>query len=274
MDDASRKNEASALEMLDSPEAYVRVTGCESLRSADELSPKAVNALKEAVRDPDEHVRTAALAALKRHRIAPPQGPYISQTVRKSRRSSNGWIWILLSAFLVMGGLVAAVYFTGFKFDSIKSITALIPPALGGLAHTAVPEETATPQFTQITWLDLTAYLEADNSNLTKCSNDRYTCLNSSISMAAKANRDGLEAWVIGMKIENSLYGHAYVAFRTSDLGVVYIDPQNDVRYFTPQEGKPLCDVFGWYSCMGKVSQVTRLECRSVSDCDESPYKP
>jgi hypothetical protein len=208
---------------------------------------------------------------LKRHRIAAPQGPYTSQTVRKSRRSSHAWIWILVVAILVMGGLVAAVYFTGFTFDSVA---AFIPPALGGSTHTPAALQTDTPQFTPITWLKLTAYLEADNTNLTKCTNDKYTCLNSSIDMATMANRDGLDAWVIGMKIDNSQTGHAFVAFRTSDLGVVYIDPQNDVRYFTPQVGKPLCDAFGWYSCMGKIAQITRLDCRSVTDCDESPYKP
>jgi hypothetical protein len=56
--------------MLRSPKANVRYEACELLRVAPEITPEAIVALENALRDPDPHVAEGAKTALNVHRDA------------------------------------------------------------------------------------------------------------------------------------------------------------------------------------------------------------
>lgn len=110
-----------------------------------------------------------------------------------------------------------------------------------------------------ITWMEVVSFLSADPTNLNannKYNPDYYTCMDFSIDMVENASKQKIKAWIVGVDFYNQENGHAFVAFETTDLGVVYIEPQKDFRYVNPIVGKPLCDAVYGTTCMGTISSI------------------
>ncbi len=66
--------------------------------------------------------------------------------------------------------------------------------------------------------------------------------------------------------------GHAFVAFPTTNRGVIYVEPQADDTYPLVQVGQPLCDAWGVYQCMGKVASIQYMRCDKAGYCTK--YTP
>jgi hypothetical protein len=84
------------------------------------------------------------------------------------------------------------------------------------------------------------------------------------MDLVANARKQNINAWIVGAQFEHSETGHAFVAFETTDLGVVWIEPQSDYAYYAVEVGKFLCYTEDTSICydQGKVTKVEQpVEC-------------
>jgi len=171
---------------------------------------------------------------------------------------------VLVGAFIIVRTPVVAA----------QPITALIlstsSPVPGDRsASTVTPRLTASPaiSYHPITWKELVKFLEKDHTNWNRYIPNKYDCLDFSVDLVANAGKENIKAWIVAVDFKGSETGHAFVAFVTSDHGVVYVEPQADDTYPIVQVGKPLCDSWGVYQCMGTVSSIQNVQCDHAHDC-------
>jgi len=115
--------------------------------------------------------------------------------------------------------------------------------------------------------MELVDFLNKDHTNWNGYNPDYYACLDYSMTLVENAAKQNIEARIVGVIFVNETAGHAFVAFETTDLGIVYIEPQTDYRYPVLQQGVPLCDTSGKYECLGVVGLYDYIECDDASNC-------
>ena len=130
---------------------------------------------------------------------------------------------------------------------------------------------TQTPAITYrpVTWIELEKFLEVDPTNINsknKYNPDYYNCLDFSVKLVENAGRQDIKAWVVSVEFTDGSPGHAFVAFDTTDLGIVFIEPQLDIRTNDPADGQRLCLAWGDYECMGTIKSI------EYDQCDHSHY--
>lgn len=117
--------------------------------------------------------------------------------------------------------------------------------------------------------MELNVFLASDHTNWNEWIADVYTCVNFTLDLVANARAQNIDAWIVGVKFENSDTGHAFVAFQTTDRGEVWIEPQSDYSYYAVKVGSLLCYAVDTSICddSGKVSEVVEhLECDLDTD--------
>jgi hypothetical protein len=138
---------------------------------------------------------------------------------------------------------------------------------------THTPTITLTPRIYQpMTWMQLVRFLSDDHTNWNTYDPNKYVCLDFAVDLVANATQKNIKAWVVGVTFSTNERDHAFVGFETTDYGVVYIEPQGDNPYWGMAVGKPLCDSWGEYKCMGTVSSIQYLQCDHLQNC--TPYTP
>jgi hypothetical protein len=149
-----------------------------------------------------------------------------------------------------------------------------VPTDRPTVAPTARRTATAVPTpktYREITWLELTTFLSNDHTNWNAYDEDTYTCVNFAMDLQANAEKENLHVWLVGVVFDPDEAGHAFVAFETSDKGVVWIEPQDDYAYASVVVGKPLCMVVDTSACWedGNVTEIMQpLECDAyTSEC-------
>lgn len=178
-----------------------------------------------------------------------------------------------LERLLTVALVVVAIVLVG-AFIIVWTPAVAAQPVTGSILSTLPPVSTSTPtsSYRPITWKELVNFLEKDHTNWNQYLPGKYTCLDFSIDLVANARKQNIKAWIVAVEFISGGPGHAFVAFVTSDHGVVYVEPQADDTYPIVQVGKPLCDSWGVYQCMGTVSSIQNVQCASVRDC--ALYKP
>ena len=131
---------------------------------------------------------------------------------------------------------------------------------------------TPTIAYRPVTWKELVSFISDDHTNWNKYDPNYYVCLDFSTTLVENARKQNVKAWIVGVDFYNQTDGHAFVAFETTDLGVVYIEPQKDYRYVNPVVGKPLCDAVYGTTCMGIISSIEYVQCDHLHRCTK--YSP
>jgi len=182
-----------------------------------------------------------------------------------------------LTMFLLLGSIVFAAATTGFRIpvvsasgliSSSPAIQALVPHPTSASA----PSNALKTSTNSITWTELVSFLEKDHTNWNPYVPGKYTCLDFSTDLVANATQQGIKAWIVAVDFTDGGPGHAFVAFETSDRGIVYVEPQADDAYPIVAVGKNLCDSWGVYQCMGTVSSIQYIQCDKAHFCTK--YTP
>lgn len=150
------------------------------------------------------------------------------------------------------------------------SVASWYPFASSYPTHTRTPRPwtpTATTAYRSITWMELAAFISDDHTNWNEYDEQSYVCLDYAIDLVENAQRADIKAWIVIVEFSESPVGHAFVAFDTSDEGIAFIEPQTDNPYWNMERGKPLCDSWGIYECMGTVSSVEYVTCTHSNEC-------
>lgn len=119
-----------------------------------------------------------------------------------------------------------------------------------------------------ISWNGLVNFLSTDHTNWNAYDINNYNCLDFAIDLVENANNQNINAWIVGVDFTNGETGHAFVAFDTSDKGIVYVEPQGDNTYSNVVVGNWLCDDWGKYECMGIIQSIENAgECTHDHMC-------
>jgi len=206
-----------------------------------------------------------------------------SSTDRSARLSV---VFIIAGLYLVGGSIwkfVSAPFFppTPTPFTELSNYISptVDPTTVCILYHSCVQptkiQATAEINYRPITWMELNGFLAADNTNINstgKYNLNYYNCLDFSVTLVENAGKQDIKAWIIIVEFTDGSPGHAFVAFETTDLGVVFIEPQLDIRTDNPVVGKPLCLAWGDYECMGTIKSIEYDQCDHSHNCN--PYTP
>ena len=131
------------------------------------------------------------------------------------------------------------------------------------------PEATPTPSYKTITWTELADFLARDHTNWNQYDPNKYMCFDFAMDLVDNAKKENIKAWIVGVDFTHGDAGHAFVAFETSDKGIIYVEPQADCTYSNLAVGSVLCDDWGQAECMGVVEKITYLECDQDYNCIE-----
>jgi hypothetical protein len=112
---------------------------------------------------------------------------------------------------------------------------------LPGSALTPRPPSAVTPTYHTITSEELQTFVSDDTTNLNQYIQGKYECVNFALDLTANAHSQDINAWIVTVDFGSTEIGHAFVAFPTTDKGIIYIEPQTDDVYQAIQVGKLLC---------------------------------
>ena len=84
-----------------------------------------------------------------------------------------------------------------------------------------------------------------------------YNCGDFSFDLVKSARQQGIEAWTVGILFTHSV-GHAMVAFKTTDAGTIYVEPQTDDIYIDVMVGSLLC-THDQNLCMGDGEMIREI---------------
>lgn len=130
---------------------------------------------------------------------------------------------------------------------------------LPGSASTPHTLNTVTPTYRTITWKELYTFVTDDPTNLNQYIPGKYECVNFALDLTANAHKQNINAWIVTVDFGPSQTGHAFVAFPTTDKGIVYIEPQTDDVYKTIEVGKLLCLMDDSNICGTSWGKVTAI---------------
>jgi len=177
---------------------------------------------------------------------------------------------LLAAAILVMripveSALISAPPATATYLQVSTDLPAALPVSPVEVA--AFPSNTPAPSYRSIDWMELVSFLEKDHTNWNQYVPGKYVCLDFAIDLAANAGKQDIKTWIVLVEFTGGGPGHAFVAFETTDRGIIYVEPQGDNTYSVVEVGKPLCDEWGVYECMGTVSSINYAQCDSARQC-------
>jgi len=115
--------------------------------------------------------------------------------------------------------------------------------------------------------MELADFLARDHTNWNAYNVDSYNCIDFAVDLVANARKENIEVWFVGVDFNNGDVGHAFVAFKTTDKGTIYVEPQRDYTYSTLSVGNNLCDDWGKDACWGVVEKI-----EYYWECDHNHY--
>lgn len=134
------------------------------------------------------------------------------------------------------------------------------------------PEDDKT-DYNRITWKELADFLVRDHTNWHTYDAENYNCMDFAIDLVNNARAENIKSWLVGVDFYNGDKGHAFVAFDTSDKGVIFVEPQADYTYSNLKVGLDLCDDWGKSACWGVVKKIEYYDmCNHEQYCTE--YEP
>lgn len=137
----------------------------------------------------------------------------------------------------------------------------LLPPVTAAEAKT---------EYNRITWKALADFLVRDHTNWNPYDAEDYNCMDYAIELVNNARAENIKSWLVGVDFTTGETGHAFVAFDTSDRGVIFVEPQADYTYSNLKVGLDLCDDWGKSACWGVVKKIEYYEmCNHEQYCTE-----
>jgi hypothetical protein len=170
---------------------------------------------------------------------------------------------------LVLTGLAACNSTLMINQGLIAAPTQTFPATDPIFTPTPYPVEADTTSYRpSITWLELNDFLASDHTNWNQYIEGKYNCVNFSLDLISNARADNIYAWLVYVVFDPEEPAHAFVAIKTSDKGVVWIEPQSDYAYAEVAVGEPLCLRIDTTKCSsyGLVTKVVDpAECNPVT---------
>lgn len=153
------------------------------------------------------------------------------------------------------------VAFTDVTVYPLNAGTTLLPAA--------EKAETAR-DYQPITWKELADFLVSDHTNWKPYDAQNYNCMDYAIDLVNNARAENIKSWIVGVDFISGETGHAFVAFETSDRGVIFVEPQADYTYSNLKVGLDLCDDWGKSACWGVVKKIEYYDmCNHEQYCTE-----
>ena len=114
--------------------------------------------------------------------------------------------------------------------------------------------------------MELQSFLSKDHTNWNEFT-EEYVCVNYAMDLVVNASEQDIHAWLVAVYFKKEEDGHAFVAFETTDKGIIWIEPQTDYALLKTGVGKPLCYLSDTSYCMpGIIDEVwDDIDCDPVT---------
>ena len=195
-------------------------------------------------------------------------------TSRNVVHKDDSIAWKTFSVLVVLIGLIFVVLFIVFSAPKTSIIPSspennllsepILPPQASSKPVTysySTIQPTPTINYRPITWKELVNFLSDDHTNWNEYIPGKYVCLDFAVDLVANAEKRYIKAWIVGVEFKDGGPGHAFVAFETTDRGIVYIEPQADNYIFIFNGRKATLRRLGglWlygYCCIVRISSM------------------
>ncbi|MEM2954676.1 MAG: hypothetical protein QW625_01845 [Candidatus Nanoarchaeia archaeon] len=179
-------------------------------------------------------------------------------------------------SLLVIALLLIGILFLNFELGKNKSLLSEKEIKITDLESKIKNQEVILKDLEKdknlklITWSELKAFLELDDTNKLIYDNKTFDCTGFAIELFKRARNAGIKAGFVEIEYENEKAGHSLNVFETTDKGLIFVDVVGD------EEGT------GWdkiafvkpgkkYFAIALQDKETFLDCSL--DCTELPYK-
>jgi hypothetical protein len=144
------------------------------------------------------------------------------------------------------------------------------PPGAGAELLPAAANAEVDQVYQLISWKELADFLVRDHTNWHTYDAEDYNCMDFAIDLVNNARAENIKSWLVGVDFTTGETGHAFVAFDTSDKGVIFVEPQADYTYSNLRVGLDLCDDWGKSACWGVVKKIEYYEmCNHEQYCTD-----
>jgi hypothetical protein len=192
----------------------------------------------------------------------------------------------LVIAFVVMGAFIMATeaWNWGKFFFSWDNLTNWGPATIyqatvtrirtSPIQPTTIFYPTRTVAYHPVTWMELVSFISDDHTNWNEYNVNKYNCLDFSIDLVENATKQNIKAWIVSVMFYGEEVGHSFVAFDTTDRGIVFIEPQADVPFVNPTVDEYLVDAWQGNVFIGRISSIEYLQCDNDHSGYCDPYIP
>jgi hypothetical protein len=147
--------------------------------------------------------------------------------------------------------LTVTPYPTATQYPTVAPYSTFTP------VPTESPVPSATPRYRPITWAQLMDLTFNDHTNWNTWTK-QYNCVNFSMDLVSNMEALNVEVWIVAVDFKDQKEGHAFVAFPTTDRGIIWIEPQSDDAYSVSEIDSYLCFANDPYKCW-KDGKITRI---------------
>lgn len=112
------------------------------------------------------------------------------------------------------------------QIDSLTTSNESTKKALADMEarYSQLLQRTQTSSLKNPTWVELAAFVKADNTDTRPYVADEFDCEGFTLLLRDNAARQGFRSAYVGLAFGEGVVGHALNAFQTTDKGLVYID--------------------------------------------------
>ena len=107
-----------------------------------------------------------------------------------------------------------------------------------------------------VTLSEVQSFVFGDPTDSNEYSKEKYKCVEFTDEFIRNAYLNGIFACRTYVEYHNSSSSHSLVAIKTTDKGVVYIEPQNDIIFYNIDIGDDYCDLVNW-DCTRIIERIS-----------------
>lgn len=176
--------------------------------------------------------------------------------------------YLLLIADFLLAGFLFSVMVKA-EPSQVKTVSEIFRTEKFRVERPALPERAFIPvtapdpvnTYHEIRWWDEGfREVQRDLTNEHEYITGVYGCEQFAWDLTYNLREIGIYAYRVGVKFNNTDYGHIFVAIPTTDRGVVYIEPQDDFELEPPRVGDMFCYLrLSWPGACNPSKIITKV---------------
>ena len=136
--------------------------------------------------------------------------------------------------------------------DEMEEENSMLQEKLANLS-TAYESLKAQKGLVNPTFYELASFIHRDRTDRREYIEDKFTCVDFANTFIKNFAREGFYSCLAYAEFEDT--AHAIVVVNTTDIGLVYVEPQEDDVIFNLKEGDDYCEKVNW-DCSWEIKRI------------------